>query len=247
MKQHLPLLALLALLAAGCSVYHPQAVNIPLVNHRGDAQVDVSAGLSSWILPDVFTVNATGSYGFTDWLAGQAHLNYGFDNAYGQLAAGAYHGFGSHGVVEGYLGLGFGGAWRDGVTNRLDDEEDGAVEVKRYDYSGHYLTPFVQGNVGWRDVGKVHFDFAFGLKVGAYLPDFDYRAYDSDGRLLDSRSKPYSTTNLLVEPQVQLRIGGERAKWNLRLGFAWLNDVYDADVSFTYDWFTLSTGLTFFF
>lgn len=245
-KLRLSLLFLAAFVAAGCSVYHPQAVNIPLVSHRGDAQVDLSAGLSTWVLPDVVTLNATASYGITDWLAAQAHANYGFENAYGQLALGAYRRLGSHGVVEGYLGFGYGGAWREGVSTSSDDADDQAAGVKKYDYSGHFLLPFLQGNIGWRDLTGAHIDLAFGFKVGSYRPDFDYRSYDSDGTLVASRSHPYTSPSLLLEPQLQFRIGGDHLKWNLRLGFAILPDFETSAHNLTYDWFTLSSGLTFF-
>ena len=243
MKSRFTLLALLAFVATGCSIYHPQAVNIPLVNHRGDAQVDLSVGVSSWVLPDVFTFNATGSYGVNDWLAAQAHANYGGENAYGHLAVGAYRRLGAHGVLEGYAGFGLGGAWRE--AQRRDDVED--AEVARYDYSGSFLLPFMQGNIGWRDLTGAHIDLAFGLKVGAYVPDFEYKAFNSDGELLPRHSIPYSTTNLLLEPQLQFRLGGQHLKWNARFGFAWLSDIYGAETNLTYDWFTVSTGLTFLF
>ena len=247
MKKHLPFIVLLFALT-GCSIYHPQAVDIPLVNHRGDTQVDISAGISTWVLPDVLTINATGSYGFTDWMAGQVHLNYGIENAYGHMAAGAYRTLGAHGVVEGYLGLGLGGAWREKVEVKDDDAEGSQHGVHTYDYSGRFTLPFVQGNIGWRDLTAAHIDLAFGLKVGAYLPDFDYKAYNSNGQPMASQSKPYKEPNFLIEPQLQFRIGGEHLKWNLRMGFSWLSDVYNnSETSLTYDWLTLSTGLTFFF
>ena len=249
MKHRLSLFALLALLVSGCSIYHPQAVDIPLVNHRGDLQVDLSAGLSAWVLPDVLTLNTTASYGLNDWLATQAHLNYGFENVYGQLALGAYATFGSHGVVEGYLGTGLGGAWRGRTSYDADDDDDDdkSSGSRSYEYDGHFLLPFVQGNFGWRGLAGGHIDLAFGLKVGAYQPDFTYKSYNDDDEIFPSRTSRYTTPNLLLEPQFQFRVGGEHVKWNLRLGFAWMNDVYGADVNLTYDWLTLSTGLTFFF
>ena len=89
-----------AVLATGCSIYHPQAVDIPLIDHKGDVRVDVSAAMSAMVVPDVVTMNTTVSYGFTDWLAGQAHINYGGDNYYAQVAPGAYYPLGEHGLLE---------------------------------------------------------------------------------------------------------------------------------------------------
>lgn len=251
MKQRLLFLTFVALLATGCSIYHPQAVSIPLVNHKGDAQVDLSVGLSAWILPDVLTLNATGSYGFTDHLAGQAHLNFGFDNTYGHIAAGAYTTMGKYGVVEGYLGFGLGGAWRDRTSydsDDFDDDDDKSTKDGRsYEYDGHFMLPFAQGNIGLRGLANGHIDLAFGLKAGAFMPDFDYRSYDPDGTLSESRSKLYTTTNFLIEPQFQFRVGSEQVKWNLRVGLAWLSDLPGASVYLVFDWITVSTGLTFAF
>jgi hypothetical protein len=101
--------AVFAMMVTGCSIYHPQSVDIPMINHAGDTRVDANVALSTWVLPDVLTAGATVSYGFNDWLAGQAHLNFGGDNVYGQVAPGAYLPLGEHGLLEGYVGMGMGG------------------------------------------------------------------------------------------------------------------------------------------
>ena len=88
------------------------------------------------------------------------------------------------------------------------------------------------------------------MKVGGYLPDYDYRKYDANGDIIAGSEKIYSTPNLLLEPQVLFRIGGEDFKFNVKVGFAWLSDLYGGSsntVPFTADLFTLSTGFTFAF
>lgn len=240
--------AAVLMLTTGCSIYHPQAVDIPLINHSGDTRVDASLAMSAWLLPDVVTLNATASYGFTDWLAGQVHLNYGGDNFYTQLAPGAYLPLGEHGLLEGYAGLGMGRAWRE-VSNMPSDSGSNAGT---YDYSGRFSVPFGQVNIGWHDLTGAHIDLAFGMKVGAYVPDFKYRRYDSNGVLMPDECSVYNATSLLLEPQLVFRIGSEHVKFCLRGSFAWLSDIDGNTTSgtsshFTADLFTLSAGMNFSF
>ncbi len=247
MKKQLPLVVTLLLLTSGCSIYHPQAVDIPLINHDGDTRVDVSMAASAWILPDVMTVNATVSHGFNDWLAGQVHVNYGGENFYTQLAPGAYLPLGEHGLLEGYVGTGFGGAWRKPTSHASDTSGQ-----RTYDYKGRFSVPFGQVNIGWHDLTGAHIDLALGFKAGAYLPDFTYREYDSEGNLLLDECYNYRTPSVLLEPQLVFRIGGERVKFCLRGSFAWLSDIEGNTSSgnshqFTTDLFTLSAGVNFSF
>lgn len=230
------LLTILAFGLSSCSVYHPQAVDIPLITHSGDTRIDVSASVSSTILlPDVFTLNATGTYGFNDFIAGQVHVNGGPDNFYLQAAPGLYRKLGEHSVLEGYVGMGYGGA-----RNR---DRSGA----EWDYEGTYILPFAQMNFGFVDLTAAHIDLGFALKGGAFIPDYTYNKYrvNSDGSTTRTQTL-YSTTNVLLEPQAMFRIGGERVKFCLKVGMAWMDDFYNrGDSHFTMDVITLSAGLTF--
>lgn len=241
-------LFLLLPLVASCSIYHPQAVDMPLINHQGDVRVEADASMSAWLVPDAMNINVTGSAGITDMLAGQVHINYGGDNAYVQAAPGLYFPLSEEFVVESYAGFGYGGVWRDGdgASSRKKEESS---STSKYSYSGKYMLPFVQLNGGWHDVGRVHLGLAFGLKVGAYMPDFTYAEFDSEGNALTNRAEHYTRGNLLLEPQVQIGIGGEHVRWVTRLGFSWLSDITSDNSSTTFmnDWFTLGTGLQFWF
>lgn len=245
--KRLSLCIALALLATGCSIYHPQAVDIPLINHAGDTRVDAALGVSTWVLPDVVTAGATVSHGFNDWLAGQVHVNYGGDNVYAQLAPGAYLPLGEHGLLEGYVGTGMGGAWR----KRFDAtaQSDTGTSHHNYDYSGRYSVPFGQVNIGWHDLTGAHIDLALGLKAGAYLPSFTYRSYENAEATTPSTVERYTTPSALLEPQLVFRIGGESTKFCLRLSYAWLSDMYEGGGGnhFTADLFTLSAGVNFSF
>ena len=235
-------------MATGCSIYHPQAVDIPLINHAGDMRVDASMAVSTWLLPDVVTGNFTLSYGVNDWLAGQVHVNYGGENFYFQMAPGAYLPLGENGLLEGYAGIGLGGAWRKQAQPSVSD----TTSHHTYDYAGRFSVPFGQVNIGWHDLGTAHIDLALGLKAGVYSPQFRYREFDADGNQLPSEWTSYSTPSDVFEPQFVFRIGGESVKFCLRGSFAWLSDLEGNNTSgtsthFTADLFTLSAGVNFTF
>lgn len=236
--------ALLSMAVTSCSIYHPQSVDIPLINHEGDTRIDASAALSYWIIPSTFTVNATVSHGFNNWFAAQGHVNYGGNNFYLQAAPGAYYPLGAKSVLEGYAGIGFGSAWNDTVESTSH-----SVNGNDYAYSGTYLLPFVQGNIGWHDLTPVHIDLALGIKIGAYMPNFHYYELDGTHQRIASSEYDYTTPSFLFEPQAMFRIGGEHLKFNIRFGLAFLSDMMGGQTTsknFYSDIVTASAGLTFF-
>ena len=243
MKKFLSL-ALGAILATGCSVYHPQAVDIPLINHQGDLRIDASLGVSTFVIPDIFSLNLTASYGLGDWVAGQAHVSYGGSCYYFQAAPGVFFPLGAKSVFEAYAGVGQGGSWADKVE---PEEEKGGTSGNDYNFDGRFLVPFLQANFGWHDVGKIHFDFAVGLKAGVYLPDYNYYELDSNGDKISSTEQVYTTSQVLLEPQLRIRFGGEHLKFGLGFGFAWLGDLGDGQkgYNFHYDPFTVTAGITY--
>lgn len=237
MKKITPFLMLTAL-AASCSIYHPQAVDIPLIEQPNETRIDASAGLSFWLLPDAVSLNLTASHGFNNWLSGQVHANYGGkDNYYLQAAPGAYLHVGEKGILEGYIGMGYGGA---GYSSQND------TSASYYTYKGNFLLPFAQVNFGWRHLGP--FEIGFGLKSGVLQPKYEYHRFKTDGTEDPDRFRSYNTANLLLEPQLQMRLGGEHVMFTLRLGYAWLSNMLNENSesnNFTYDFFTLSSGLNF--
>lgn len=239
MKNRMLLAAVVAvsLFAASCSIYHPQAVDMPLINHRGDLRIDASASTSVFlIIPDAINLNATASYGFNDWLSGQVHANYGGDNWYLQAAPGGYVSLGGKAVFETYLGMGYGGS-----NHKDDGSSSDSAGSQYYIYKGHYLLPFAQFNIGWRNLGPV--DIVFGVKTGAWLPDFEYNRYHADGTVMDGHYVYYDTPNLLLEPQLQLGVGGDKAKVNFRIGYTFMSDLNDASSKMYHDLLTFSAGL----
>ena len=233
-------IAAMALSLASCSIYHPQTVDIPLLHEPNETRVDAALGVSTFLFfPDAITFGGTVSHAFNGWAAGQLHANAGTGTYYVQAAPGAYLPLGSKGVLEGYVGAGYGGTREHTISN---NDSTGSSSS----YGGHYALPFAQMNIGWRDLGPV--ELAFGIKTGALLPDYTYTKYspDSSGTLVASHER-YRDGNLLFEPQFQFRIGSERVKYTLRLSWSWLSDLGQTANHFVYDHFTISNGLVFTF
>lgn len=236
--------SLSVVLLSGCSIYHPQAVDIPLINHQGDLRVDASLGVSSFIIPDIYSINVTGSYGISSLFSAQVHANFGGNCYYFQAAPGIYFPLGAKSVFETYVGVGHGGSWAD----NLEPEDDVSnASNNDYNFDGRFLLPFLQANFGWHDLGRIHFDFAIGLKAGIYMPDYNYYELDSNGNRIASSEQAYTSSQFLFEPQLRFRFGSEKLKFGLSFGFAWLGDMNDGENSynFYYDPFTVSAGVTF--
>ena len=225
--------AVLSLTLASCSVYHPQAVGIPLIDHSGDSRIEASASASFWAAPDALNLNLTATHGFNDYLAGQIHFNYGVDNYYGQVAPGYYLPFSDHGVFEAYFGYGYGGVNRDSERDDSGDEED---------FNGRYHLPFAQINIGCHDLTGAHIDLGFGMKVGYFMPDFNYTKIRSN---VVTDSEHFTTNHLLFEPQVMVRFGSEKVRLGINLGFAWLQDFNRDNTQMIFDFLTGSIGLSF--
>ena len=224
---------------SACSVYHPQAVDIPLMTQQGETKIEASGSLSGWLFPDATSVNVTATHAFTDCLAGQAHLNFGSGMSAGQLAFGAFKPLGEHSVLEGYIGLNSGFM---NVDNKSTDD-DGTEHAKTYSYDGRFNVPFSQINFGWHDMTRIHIDLGFGFKAGAYMPNIHYYEYDKDEVRIDEKTYHYTTPNLLIEPQFMMRLGSQKVKWIFKAGFCSLSDIAEGAQHFTYDFYTLSTGV----
>ena len=233
----------LAAVAASCSVYRPQIVDIPLIEEKGDTRIDASAGLSLGLFSASAAFGVTATHGFTDILSGQLHANYaGGSNFYLQAAPGIHTRVGSSATFEAFAGVGYGGSGYDATTTSTSSDGSSSSSGS-YSYNGTYLLPFAQLNFGWRHLGPC--EIAFGLKAGAFLPDYEYHRYNSEGAEDLDRYRNYKTTNALLEPQLQFRVGGEKVKYTLRLGYAWLDDVMrNSESNFTYDFLTVSNGIT---
>ena len=221
------IMALVTLMLTSCAMYHPQLADIALIDHKGDTRV--SASLMGG------NVGATITTGLTNHMAVQLTGNVtGNDQNYFHGAIGFYDSR-DHFCIEGYIGLGNGYAH----NSRKPDPTT-------YSY-GRYTIPFVQVNLGWRNLTKAHIDCGVAFKYGRYYPHIKNYTWgynpvtDTDEEVVYS----YSTTNSVIEPQAFFRIGGEMVKFNFQVGYCYLDDLRRKGVG-GYNPFVIASGITLF-
>src|SRR5690606_29025621 len=153
-------LLIVLLIMTSCIVYHPQAIDIPLISEKNDLRID--AGIS--IVP---SAHATVSYGLTDKIALQAFGSLGSDERYYfQGAAGIFRKYDNQKVIELYggFGYGYGSAYRDANPG---------------DLYGDYQQYFLQVNYRKIDCKFANMDYGFGIKAGLLHSNLtDYNYYD---------------------------------------------------------------------
>lgn len=215
MKKNI-LLILCSLLMTSCAIYTPHAVDIPLMQEKGDLRVD--GGVSMTFPALVPNVNVTGTYGFTNCLAGQGHIDFTYGGYFFQGAAGLYKPFGKF-VLEGYAGAGVGGRnfTREGTNyERL--------------YNSFYQLYYGQMNMGFANLANGCIDIGVGLKLGSMVSDMTctFTALEPG----DERDpEHYNGSNLLFEPQFTVRFGGPKVKFGIHLSYA---ELVDWDDTFFY-------------
>jgi hypothetical protein len=200
---------LIPLMITSCCVYHPQTIDIPLIKQKHDLRLD--AGIS--IIP---SANATISYGLTNKIAIQGFGTIGSDDRYYfQIAPGMYKKFKNKTVGELYAGFGY------GYGNAYRDANPGNM-------FGNYQIYFVQYNFGKYDSKFLKMDYGFGLKTGYFhsiLTDENYyRFYSENGPFAS-----YNEKSILVEPLVFARFGGEKIKFNIKVGLCRVFKITNTD------------------
>lgn len=224
MKQVIILYSLFILLAiSGCCVYNPQPTDIPLINSKHDLRIEAGASL----VPSVF---ATVSYGLTKKLAIQAYGLVGSDERhYFQFAPGYFKQIDSKKVMEVYAGYGFGygNAYKDAIPGHM---------------YGDYQLFFSQFNFGISGGKKIKIDYGAGLKAGyltSNLTDQNYhRFYSEDGPF-----NTYDGKDILVEPALFIRIGGEKLKLSIKAGACYIHDFANPDEQIPSMNYNLGLGL----
>lgn len=232
-----PLAALMIVLTS-CSMYHPQAVDIPLLTEKGEFRADGTFSLAAVMLPQTPGVNATFSYAATDWLAVQAFADYDCEQSYYfQGAVGAFKPF-EKTVLEGFAGVGHGYSFHDyeySTQHRLNQ------------IYGHYNIYYGQVDFGWVDLTRAHIDAGGALKVGAFCPNFTDIDFSTEDGSVNSQVL-YNDPMLLVEPQLFVRLGGEHVKVCLKFGMTLIGpDVTRSDGStgFQYEPFDFGLGINY--
>lgn len=208
----LPLVLLVSLLATGCSTYSPVCVDIPLIQHKGDLQME-----GAFFVNDPVGVRAAIAYGITDHWAAAVSVDPFPSRNYSQAMMGAYFPVGDRFVWELYCGMGYGEC--RGLTYY---KEDG------YYASGRHRLNFMQVDAGWQNLTNfLNLDIAFSLKTGYMFR----RLNVGDGWIsitdsVSGNTNYYESSHtakehcLLVEPTVEVRFGWPNFKFNVKAGYA---------------------------
>lgn len=186
---------------ASCSVYHPELTNIPLMTHRGETQVTVGVQEDVFLLPQL---NVDAAYAFADHFAVQGYVGMSSTEFFNtRLAVGYYLPLAHQAVAEVYVGGGYG---------RSDYQRQKTGDW----YLMGYEPVFAQVNFGWTDLLPVHLDVGASCKVGAF-------AFDGTDNY-NSEPKAVNGTYGMVEPQLFVRLGGSRVKFQIQGGYNWFWD-----------------------
>ena len=229
-------IAIFSVCAASCGVYHPQSVDIPLIEHKGDLRIDGTFSMSDGLEAKA---NATVSYGLFNHVAVQAFGDVGEKGRYyTQGAAGLYFPFGVV-VTELYAGVGHGFGFAEGQTYIQTGSEEDKVKGR---LTSDYNLPFLQLNLGVLTGAGI--DLGAGFKCGYILnlsTDDNYYAKRPEGA-----AKPvYNEQHTLLEPTIFIRFGGDKVKFSIRLGATFLDGEEKSGRHFPYHSYALGAGVNF--
>ena len=223
-----------SVLFSSCSIYEPIVADIPLISKKNDLRVDATVTL----LP---SISATVSYGLTDKIAIQAFGKNRGSNCYFQGAAGYYKDLGNKFTMEAYTGFGYGYG---------DANYENGLRL----FNGNYQCYFEQFNIGQSNVGSLYLDYGIGLKMGLLHSNLN-ETYDIPIPIQNPDMTPipipiptpiqYSDNRLLVEPTCFFRFGIEKLKFNIKLGYCWINKSTNTNKLFPYDNFTIGVGVNY--
>ncbi len=198
--------------------------DIPLISEKNDLRVD--AGIS--VVP---SANATISYGLTDKIAIQGFGSIGYDRYYFQAATGLYKNKGNSKIFELYGGFGY------GYGDAYNDANPGNLR-------GNYQLYFAQANYGKIANESSNFEIGFGIKGGylhSNLTDKNYYGWISE----TGPFKTYHDESILLEPIGFIRIGGNRLRFNVKLGGTMIYKFTNTDKNLPYSYLNLGIGLNY--
>jgi len=221
MKYYKILIIIAFTLPFSSCIYYPKLVDIPLINKKKDLRIDASVS-------PLFSANSTISYGLTDKIAIQTYGSIENDlGHYYQGAVGYYKVFKKNTVFELYGGIGNG--YRVAIR-------DAGGSIK-----GDFQSYFSQINIGKVNCAYAHADYGFGLKTGilhSNLLATDY--YD-----INQPTSRSINNQLQVEPELFARFGGNRLKFNVKIGGCWFSKFTNTDKFLPYYQWNLGLGLNF--
>ena len=194
---------LVSVLATSCGIYNSAAIEIPTIREKGELNVEgavIPAVPVVSTMPYDLVLGLRGSiaYGLTDHAAIAASIDP--LRSHVQAMGGAFFPTNDKFVWELYAGGTYGG----GREFTKCDCDDNVV----------YAMPFIQGDVGWRNLTRVlHLDLAMSLKTGWSFYNHKMTSYD-DGSVELNRFG----NGMVVLPAVEMRFGWEHFKFNVKMG-----------------------------
>ena len=213
------------MIMTSCGVYHPQIVDIPLIEKKNDLRIDAGVSVNP-------SAQATVSYGLTDKIAIQTFGSIG-PGYYIQGAIGRFKDLGNQKIMEIYggFGSGYGSAYNDAKPGYL---------------SGNYQLYFMQFNYGKNDCKFANMDFGFGVKSGLLHSNLTDRNY-YERYPAEVPYKTYLDNSFLIEPTVFVRLGGERLKFKFQVGSCWLYKFTNTEENLPYSHLNIGLGLNYSF
>jgi hypothetical protein len=213
------------LFSASCS-YKPQLTSIPLLEEKGDLQI---AGTLS---PATISASLTASYAITDHFAAQIFGDIGANMSFGQGAIGYFNKFSDRLVFENYSGFGYGHSYV-----YLDAEPSSIT-------GNHYLG-FTQFNIGENyKSSSLTCDYGAGIKIGYLF--HNGTTYESIMRDIDwiETETPHKMSSIVVEPNLFIRLGGERLKFSIQGNLCFLHSLNHRNELLYYP-FNLGFGISY--
>jgi len=183
----------LILLSTSCA-YKPQLTSIPLLEKKGDFQIDGT------LSPVTISASLTASYAITDHFAVQVFGDASPWSYYGQGAIGYYNHFGNGLILENYIGFGY------GYSNDLFKDLPLSIDE-------NYRMGYTQVNFGKRhNTNPFQFDYGAGIKIG-YL---QYNAILHSNYEWIYLNQPVKIITTPIEPNIFIRFGGKHLKFLLQ-------------------------------
>ncbi|OFX88717.1 MAG: hypothetical protein A2W99_04410 [Bacteroidetes bacterium GWF2_33_16] len=204
-------------------MYIPANTNIPLLDKKGEKQVDfylstTGAQLTgNYAFSDKYAIMATSSFSYKNFSDYYDFWDYVFDGTssessffdesefahhYNEIGFGRYNIFDSRIKGELFCGIGYGVA-----KDKLSSDD----YIVTYSYSNEYWLGFVQYNFG-RRFRKV--DIGGGIRVG--YSAFSFTFPDEDLPILVYTTDNFN--NFFIEPSFIVKFGNENIKFVIRAG-----------------------------
>jgi hypothetical protein len=131
--------------------------------------------------------------------------------------------------LYGGFGSGYGDAYRDASGGHL---------------KGGYNLYFAQLNFGKIKSKDSHLDYGLGVKAGLLHSNLTNRNYYNDFTESVPLEK-YIDNSFLLEPNFFVRLGGERLKFNIKLGTCWIYKFTHTDKYLPYSYLNLGLSMNY--